>query len=104
MSALHEYLAPLKAADIDTLLLGCTHYPLISSAISDYFGGKVSLVGAAESAVLALCESLGDELRAAGEGSVTYITSGDADAFKNASGLFLGKAQNGSVTAIAPFS
>lgn len=43
-----EYLAPLKAADIDTLVLGCTHYPLMSAAIQYVMGPGVRLVSSAE--------------------------------------------------------
>jgi len=42
------YLAPLKAADIDTLVLGCTHYPLMSAAIQYVMGDGVTLVSSAE--------------------------------------------------------
>ncbi|MGN6445497.1 glutamate racemase [Amnibacterium sp.] len=47
-AAAEEYLAPLKAADIDTLLLGCTHYPLLSAAIRLVMGPDVALVSSAE--------------------------------------------------------
>ncbi len=43
-----QYLAPLIAADIDTLVLGCTHYPLLAGAIQFVMGGDVSLVSSAE--------------------------------------------------------
>ncbi|OYX57497.1 MAG: glutamate racemase [Micrococcales bacterium 32-70-13] len=43
-----QYLAPLKAADIDTLVLGCTHYPLLAGAIQYVMGPEVSLVSSAE--------------------------------------------------------
>ena len=43
-----EYLAPLKAADVDTLVLGCTHYPLMSAAIQYVMGDDVTLVSSAE--------------------------------------------------------
>lgn len=43
-----EYLAPMKAADIDTLVLGCTHYPLLAGAIQFVLGPEVSLVSSAE--------------------------------------------------------
>ncbi|WP_309617475.1 glutamate racemase [Salinibacterium sp.] len=43
-----QYLAPLKAAEIDTLVLGCTHYPLMSAAIQYVMGDAVSLVSSAE--------------------------------------------------------
>lgn len=43
-----EYLQPLKKAEIDTLVLGCTHYPLMSAAIQYVMGRKVTLVSSAE--------------------------------------------------------
>jgi glutamate racemase len=43
-----EYLAPLKAANIDTLVLGCTHYPLLAGAIQYVMGEDVTLVSSAE--------------------------------------------------------
>ena len=43
-----EYLAPLKAAEVDTLVLGCTHYPLMSAAIQYVMGPGVRLVSSAE--------------------------------------------------------
>ncbi len=46
---LKEYLAPLLRERIDTLVLGCTHYPLLKEAIHHVTGGKVALVDSAES-------------------------------------------------------
>ena len=43
-----EYLTPLKAAQVDTLVLGCTHYPLMSAAIQFIMGSEVTLVSSAE--------------------------------------------------------
>jgi glutamate racemase len=43
-----EYLAPVRAADVDTLILGCTHYPLMSAAIQYVMGPDVTLVSSAE--------------------------------------------------------
>ncbi len=43
-----EYLTPLKDKDIDTLVLGCTHYPLLSETIQQIMGKNVSLVDSAE--------------------------------------------------------
>ena len=39
-----EYLAPLKETGVDTLILGCTHYPLLEEVISDYMGPDVTLI------------------------------------------------------------
>lgn len=43
-----KYLSPLKSADIDTLVLGCTHYPLLAGAIQYVMGEEVTLVSSAE--------------------------------------------------------
>lgn len=47
-AAAEEYLAPLREADIDTLVLGCTHYPLMSAAIQYVMGPDVTLVSSAD--------------------------------------------------------
>lgn len=44
----HEYLSPLRRAHIDTLVLGCTHYPLLSSVIRAEMGDHVRLIDSAE--------------------------------------------------------
>jgi glutamate racemase len=47
-AAAEEYLAPLKAAEVDTLLLGCTHYPLLTGALRLVMGPDVALVSSAD--------------------------------------------------------
>ena len=44
----HEYLDPVKAAGVDTLVLGCTHYPLLTGVISYVMGEDVTLINSAE--------------------------------------------------------
>lgn len=46
--ALDQYLAPLRQAGVDTLILGCTHYPLLKDDIGRYMGPRVALVDSAE--------------------------------------------------------
>jgi glutamate racemase len=48
LAVAHEYLDPLTAAGVDTLILGCTHYPLLTGAISYVMGDEVTLVSSAE--------------------------------------------------------
>ena len=48
LAVAHEYLDPLVAADVDTLILGCTHYPLLTGIISYVMGDGVTLVSSAE--------------------------------------------------------
>ncbi len=55
---LETYLAPLRALDIDTLILGCTHYPLLKKQFAAHMGPDVTLVDSAESLALAAEENL----------------------------------------------
>jgi glutamate racemase len=48
LATAEDYLAPLKAAGVDTLVLGCTHYPLLTGVISLVMGEDVTLVSSAE--------------------------------------------------------
>ena len=62
-----EYLEPLKAAGIDTLILGCTHYPLLAEIIGGIMGPEVTLVSAGEEVRLR-AEAPAEGRRAAGRG------------------------------------
>ncbi|GAB3390090.1 glutamate racemase [Humibacter soli] len=79
------YLRPLQDAQIDTLVLGCTHYPFLKGAISYVMGEGVSLVSSdVETAndVYRVLVSRGLERTATGEPSIRYETTGDdTDAF-----------------------
>jgi len=104
-AALEEYLTPIREAGADTLLLGCTHYPLISRAIAQKAGEHVSLVGAGESAARQLFRSLSPVLRTdKREGGVTYITSGDAAVFRDTAARILGRTLEGEIRHVEPFA
>ena len=60
-SVVEEYLAPLRG-EVDTLILGCTHYPLLKGVVGEFMGPDVALVDSAE----ALADSAADLLREAG--------------------------------------
>ncbi len=62
VTVLHEYLSPLLRRQIDTLVLGCTHYPLLKKAIRAVVGSGVSLVDSAESCAAFVRERL-EELK-----------------------------------------
>ncbi|MEO7348537.1 MAG: glutamate racemase [Terrimesophilobacter sp.] len=53
-----EYLAPLKEAGVDTVVLGCTHYPLMSAAIQVVMGKDVTLVSSAEETAFDVFDTL----------------------------------------------
>lgn len=89
-----EYLAPLKAADIDTLVLGCTHYPLLSAAIQYVVGPDVALVSSADETARDVYRRLveHDLLRTEpGEPSRVYEATGEsAHEFTRLARRFLG--------------
>ncbi|MFC1709338.1 glutamate racemase [Candidatus Omnitrophota bacterium] len=47
-----KYLAPFKKAKVDTLILGCTHYPLLKNSIQNFMGRRVSLIDSSEQVAL----------------------------------------------------
>lgn len=55
------YLAPLKESQIDTLILGCTHYPMLEAAICKYFEGKIQIVNPAYETAKQLKETLREQ-------------------------------------------
>ena len=89
-----EYLAPLKAADIDTLVLGCTHYPLLAGAIQYVMGEDVTLVSSAEETAFDVYRTLvkhGLERTAPGKATYTFEATGDSkDEFLSLASRFLG--------------
>ena len=89
-----EYLAPMIAADVDTLVLGCTHYPLLTGVISYVMGNSVSLVSSAEETAKDLYRVLveGSMLRDAQADAPThrFLATGDAKAFEGLARRFLG--------------
>ena len=89
-----DYLEPLQEADIDTLILGCTHYPLLTSALSYVLGDGVSLVSSAEATAAELFRVLTDTgaLRPECQGEAThqFLTTGDPHGFTPLARRFLG--------------
>jgi glutamate racemase len=55
----NEYLSPLKKYHIDTLILGCTHYPLLKGVLKKAMGGKISLVDSAREVAFEVKQILG---------------------------------------------
>jgi glutamate racemase len=87
------YLSPLRDAGVDTLILGCTHYPLLSGLISHVMGPEVILVSSAEEAARDLYGLLLREDVLAGEDRSArheFLCSGDAGSFKELGARFLG--------------
>jgi len=86
-----DYLDPLKRAGIDTLVLGCTHFPLLSAAIQQVIGSRVRLISSAEETAREVAEALSarDQLAGAHDRTERYITTGDSREFKRLGGRVL---------------
>jgi glutamate racemase len=86
-------LAPVKQAGVDTLLLGCTHYPFLARTIGDVMGPDVVLVSSAEETafeVLAILDETGIGRRTASKGRHRFVSSGDATWFREVGRRLLG--------------
>ena len=97
-----DYLKELREQGIDTLVLGCTHYPLIAPVIAKILGSGVTLIDAgAESAraTRALLTGRG-ELADREHGQSRYYTSDRVDGFERLASLFLGEDITGQVQKI----
>jgi glutamate racemase len=81
-----EFVFPLPpSARVDTLLLGCTHYPLLRAAIAEVAGDGIAIVDSAAATASALAEllSINDIQAATGSsGAHQQLTTGDVDAFR----------------------
>jgi len=78
-------LAPVREAEVDTLLLGCTHYPYLARVIGEVMGSEVVLVSSADETAFALRSLLDEQgLTRGGErvGSHTFLSSGDVEWFR----------------------
>ncbi|MCU1469999.1 MAG: glutamate racemase [Glaciihabitans sp.] len=93
-AAAEEYLEPLKAARIDTLVLGCTHYPLLAGAIQYVMGEDVTLVSSAEETAYDVYRMLvrhGLERTSAAPPSYRFEATGDSkEEFLRLASRFLG--------------
>jgi glutamate racemase len=91
--AAREYLGELKTANIDTLILGCTHYPLLAGAIALEIGSGVNLVSSAEETALDVFKVLTEQNLLASESnepSHRFLATGDPVAFEGLARRFLG--------------
>jgi glutamate racemase len=86
-------LAPLLQAGVDSLLLGCTHYPFLARTIGDVMGRDVVLVSSADETafeVRSILAETGLGRRSAGKGRHTFVSSGDVAWFRSLGSRLLG--------------
>jgi len=94
MAYAEEYLAPIKAANVDTLVLGCTHYPLLQGALQYVMGRDVQLVSSsvetAKDVYHALMVNHLERDPNAGPPKHRFMSTGNPKAFEELAGRFLG--------------
>lgn len=86
------YCAPLKKAEVDTLILGCTHYPLVAPMLQRILGRDVRLVSGGHAVAAAVQRTLerGGAARSSdGEGTYRFLCTGDVDSFCDLGTRFL---------------
>ncbi len=86
------YLAPLRAAGVDTVILGCTHYPLLLEPIQRYLGTEVAVVECSKAMLVDVNRALGEarESRGSDTAGTSYFVTDAVGHFNQLAGLFLG--------------
>lgn len=99
-----RYLAPLMDAQIDTLIMGCTHFPLLAPILGAILGEGVTLIdsgsAAASAAKQLLCEQ--DQLTDAENGRCRFFVSDRPQGFADVAQMFLGREVSADVELIDP--
>jgi glutamate racemase len=93
-----EYLEPIRSAEIDTLVLGCTHYPLLKPLLRDVLGPNVRLIDSAEETAAETARTLsgaGIAANASAEPTYRFIASDDPLQFLQLGQRFLGGTMEG---------
>ena len=87
-----SYCAPLRRAEVDTVILGCTHYPLVAPMLQRFLGRDVRLVTAGHALAASaqrLLEARGLEAADREEGSYRFVCTGDPESFRELGTRFL---------------
>lgn len=108
VAAVRRYLRPLQEAQVDTVILGCTHFPLLAPLIQTQLGAEVALIdsgretAAACAAQLAAADALCDPQRP--RGHYHYFVSDRPEGFTQVAETFLGRPVHEEIDMIAPDS
>ncbi len=105
LAAVEEYLPPLKDADVDTVILGCTHYPLLVDVIRGYMGLALQFISAGGEAAKRLAAFLQEKglCCAPRTGKTDYYTTGVPESFAHSASLMLGRDIRACLQGIEPF-
>lgn len=91
--AAEEYLAPLRRSQVDTLVLGCTHYPLLKPLLSRILGPEIRLIDSAAATAMAVRDLLVEQGLCCrdGRGGVRFFVTDVPERFCRVGGSFLGQ-------------
>lgn len=97
-----EYLAPMRKAGVDTLVLGCTHYPLLTEVIGACMGPEVALINVGATCAAAVAERLRamDALNPGGAGESRFYVSDSVEGFSRLASTFLQRDVQEAVTQV----
>ena len=98
-----QYLEEIKKQGVDTLILGCTHYPIISEIISEIMGSGVTLIDPGKEiakSVLETLEKLDIQTACDKTGTATYYVSDSTEGFAELAKVFLDDYIDGSVSQV----
>ncbi len=98
-----RYLSELKEKGVDTLILGCTHFPLLREAIGDFMGDNVTLIDSGSETAAYAAKVLREQDLLTDDTvpkAPSFFVSDTPDGFEQVAGLFLGRGMEHSVTQI----
>jgi glutamate racemase len=93
-SIIAKYLTPIREADVDSLILGCTHYPILKNQIAEAMGKGVELIDSAEAVIKEFCATLETSAALAASlaksGQSAYFVTDPAPSFETVGSAWLG--------------
>jgi glutamate racemase len=92
VDTVRSYCAPLRAAEVDTVILGCTHYPLVAPMLQRRLGPGVALISSGRAlagSVAATLQRAGLDSTASDEGTYRFLCTGDVETFRELGSRFL---------------
>lgn len=93
LETVRRYLEPIAKSGADTVILGCTHYPVLSGAITKVLGEGVTLINAGTATADAVAKYLEENNKqndSVNEGSIKFFVSDKVDSFRNQASILLG--------------
>jgi glutamate racemase len=85
------YLEPLIDGGIDTLVLGCTHYPILRGTIEQVVGDRINIVDSAETTAESVRAALNGDIISSGEASHHFLVTDSTERFRRIAGEFLSR-------------